>query len=76
MLQRLDMLMFDSGKPGNTVQISCLYGEAKGGGGLSRKIRKWSAGRKFNFGEIANFQAPRPPANIRPPRIEQAGGAE
>jgi len=36
---------------------------------------KWYAERKFNFGEIANFQEPRPPANIRPQRIEQAGGA-
>lgn len=34
----------------------------------------WRADRKFNFAEIANFQAPRPPANIRPKRIEQAGG--
>ena len=29
----------------------------------------------FNFGEIVNFQHPRPPANIRPQRIEQAGGS-
>ena len=36
---------------------------------------KWYAERKFNFGEIANFQEPRPPANIRPQRIEQAGGS-
>lgn len=42
---------------------------------LRRKIRKWSAERKFNFGEIVNFQEPRPPANIRPKRIEQAGGS-
>ncbi|HDX8902234.1 hypothetical protein V5031_24635 [Enterobacter kobei] len=42
---------------------------------LSRKISMWSADRKFNFAEIANFQAPRPPANIRPKRIEQAGGS-
>lgn len=40
---------------------------------LSRKISMWSADRKFNIAEIANFQAPRPPANIRPKRIEQAG---
>jgi hypothetical protein len=40
---------------------------------LRRKIMKWYAERKFNFGEIANFQEPRPPANIRPQRIEQAG---
>ena len=36
---------------------------------------KWYAERKFNFEEIANFQEPRPPANIRPQRIEQAGGS-
>lgn len=42
---------------------------------LRREIRKWSAERKFNFGEIVNFQHPRPPANIRPQRIEQAGGS-
>ncbi|WP_255584491.1 hypothetical protein, partial [Citrobacter sp. Colony322] len=42
---------------------------------LRRKIMKWYAERKFNFEEIANFQEPRPPANIRPQRIEQAGGA-
>lgn len=42
---------------------------------LRRKIMKWSTGRKFNFGEIVNFQEPRPPANIRPQRIEQAGGS-
>ncbi|ECV2984211.1 hypothetical protein F2368_22950, partial [Salmonella enterica] len=42
---------------------------------LRRKIMKWYAERKFNFAEIANFQAPRPPANIRPKRIEQAGGS-
>ncbi|HGA5583420.1 TPA: hypothetical protein ACISZ9_004220, partial [Salmonella enterica subsp. enterica serovar Potsdam] len=42
---------------------------------LRRKIMKWSVERKFNFGEIANFQEPRPPANIRPKRIEQAGGS-
>ncbi|EAA8668075.1 hypothetical protein CGY19_26285 [Salmonella enterica] len=42
---------------------------------LRRKIMKWYAERKFNFGEIANFQEPRPPANIRPQRIEQAGGS-
>jgi len=42
---------------------------------LRRNIMKWYAERKFNFGEIANFQEPRPPANIRPQRIEQAGGS-
>ncbi|MDG5868003.1 hypothetical protein [Klebsiella pneumoniae] len=42
---------------------------------LSRKISKWSVDRKFNFAEIVNFQVPRPPANIRPERIEQAGGS-
>ncbi|MBZ7657376.1 hypothetical protein FML22_18795 [Klebsiella oxytoca] len=42
---------------------------------LSHKINTWSAERKFNFSEIANFQAPRPPANSRPKRIEQAGGS-
>ncbi|HBY0537905.1 TPA: hypothetical protein MIO50_01665 [Klebsiella pneumoniae subsp. pneumoniae] len=42
---------------------------------LSLKIRKWSVERKFNSGGIANFQAPCPPANIRPKRIEQAGGS-
>ncbi|MGK8932908.1 hypothetical protein ACRS85_08705 [Pluralibacter gergoviae] len=42
---------------------------------LSREISEWSKDRKFNFAEIVNFQAPRPPANIRPQRIEQAGGA-
>ncbi|WP_054177455.1 hypothetical protein, partial [Citrobacter sp. CtB7.12] len=36
---------------------------------------KWSADRKFSFGETANFQAPRPPANVRPKRTEQAGGS-
>ncbi|HBR1200458.1 hypothetical protein FMJ32_11675 [Klebsiella michiganensis] len=42
---------------------------------LSREISEWSKDRKFNFAEIVNFQAPRPPANIRPQRIEQAGGS-
>jgi hypothetical protein len=42
---------------------------------LRRKITKWSVERKFNFEEIVNFQEPRPPANIRPQRIEQAGGS-
>ncbi|ECG8633892.1 hypothetical protein FNN91_23505 [Salmonella enterica subsp. salamae] len=37
-------------------------------------MNKWSAERKFGFEETVNFQAPRPPANIRPERIEQAGG--
>lgn len=42
---------------------------------LRLKINKWSAERKFGFEETVNFQAPRPPANIRPKRIEQAGGS-
>ncbi|HGY5079034.1 TPA: hypothetical protein ACNV27_004295 [Citrobacter gillenii] len=42
---------------------------------LSREISQWNADRKFNFAEIVNFQAPHPPANIRPQRIKQAGGA-
>lgn len=42
---------------------------------LSHKISTWSADRKFNFREIVNFQAPHPPANIRPKRTEQAGGS-
>lgn len=42
---------------------------------LSREISEWRADRKFNFEEIANFQELRPPANIRPQRIEQAGGS-
>jgi hypothetical protein len=42
---------------------------------LSRKISTWSADRKFNFAEIVNFQAPCSPVNIRPKRIEQAGGS-
>ncbi|WP_305829003.1 hypothetical protein [Klebsiella pneumoniae] len=36
---------------------------------------KWNVDRKFNFGEIANFQAPRPPANIRPSELKRAGGS-
>lgn len=36
---------------------------------------KWNVDRKFNFGEIANFQDPRPPANIRPSELKRAGGA-
>ncbi|QHB33084.1 aldehyde dehydrogenase family protein [Yersinia canariae] len=31
---------------------------------------------RIYFAGIVNFQAPRPSANIRPKRIEQAGGAE
>ena len=42
---------------------------------LNHKISKWSVDRKFNSGGIVNFQAPRPPANIRPKRIKQAGGS-
>lgn len=42
---------------------------------LSLKISKWSTDRKFNSEGIVNFQAPRPPANIRPKRIEQAWGS-
>ncbi|WP_250142772.1 hypothetical protein, partial [Escherichia coli] len=34
----------------------------------------WCVDRKFNFEEIVNFQAPRPPANIRPKRIEAGRG--
>ena len=34
---------------------------------------KWNVDRKFNFGEIANFQDPRPPANIRPSELKRAG---
>ncbi len=33
---------------------------------------KWNVDRKFNFGEIANFQDPRPPANIRPSELTYA----
>ena len=36
---------------------------------------KWNVDRKFNFGEIANFQDPRPPANIRPSELKRAGGS-
>ncbi|PWY18833.1 hypothetical protein DKM45_25540 [Klebsiella pneumoniae] len=42
---------------------------------LRRKIMKWNVDRKFNFGEIANFQDPRPPANIRPSELKRAGGS-
>ncbi|HBY1746527.1 TPA: hypothetical protein MIQ85_24330 [Klebsiella pneumoniae] len=42
---------------------------------LRRKIMKWNVDRKFNFGEIANFQAPHPPANIRPSELKRAGGS-
>ncbi|EDQ2001418.1 TPA: hypothetical protein GNA50_000252 [Salmonella enterica subsp. enterica serovar Javiana] len=41
---------------------------------LRLKINKWSAERKLVFEETVNFQVPRPPVNIRPQRIEQAGG--
>ncbi|GHL39714.1 hypothetical protein ECZU27_48800 [Escherichia coli] len=37
---------------------------------------KWNVDRKFNFGEIANFQDPRPPANIRPSELKRAGTAK
>ncbi|WP_233628422.1 hypothetical protein [Citrobacter amalonaticus] len=40
---------------------------------LSRKINTWSADRKFNFAEIVNFQAPRPPAQFAQSELSRPG---